>query len=112
VWSTADGTTWRRETPQIAAEEAGGSPVVWRDRLWLVGANRTGRFSSAVLVTDDGQRWQSESAPWPARGGVAVWTRGDSLFMTGGKHSQVVRGETVFTYYSDVWLLRPVSNRD
>jgi hypothetical protein len=112
AWSTADGTTWRRETRQIAAEEAGGSPVVWRDRLWLVGANRTGRFSSAVLVTDDGHTWQAESAPWPARGGVAVWTQGESLFLTGGKYSEVVRAETVFTYYNDVWRLRPVSTPD
>jgi hypothetical protein len=111
AWSTADGTTWRRDSPQIATEEAGGSPVVWRDRLWLVGANRTGRFSSAVLVTDDGHSWHSESAPWPARGGVAVWTHVDSLFMTGGKYSEVVRGETVFSYYNDVWRLRPGSDR-
>lgn len=112
VWSSADGVNWRLETPRITTQEAGGTPLVWRDRLWLVGANRRGDFSSAVLVTDDGRTWRSESAPWPARGAVAVWARGDTLFMTGGKYSEVVRGETVFTYYNDVWRLRPMTHQE
>lgn len=58
---------------------------------------------SPVLVTGDGRTWQQESAPWPPRGAVAVWTSGDSLFMSGGKYSTEVRGETVFAYYNDVW---------
>lgn len=107
VWSTTNGTDWVRETAQIAAEEAGGTPVVYRDQLWLIGANRSGRFSSAVLVTNDGRTWRAMSAPWPARGGVAAWVHGDALYMTGGKYSTVERGETVFTYYSDVWRMRP-----
>ena len=73
----------------------------------MVGANRNGGFSSAVLVTDDGRTWQPESAPWAPRGAAAVWTVGDSLFMTGGKYSTVEHGKTVFIYYNDVWRLRP-----
>lgn len=109
VWSTANGTDWTRETTQIAVEEAGGTPVVFRDRLWLIGANRSGRFSSAVLVTDDGRTWHPETAPWPARGGVAAWVRGDTLYMTGGKYSTERGGETIFTYYNDVWRMRPAT---
>lgn len=111
VWSTADGRNWRRETDRISDQEVGGTPIVWDGRLWQIAANRTGRFSPAVLVSDDGKTWSRESAPWPARGAVAVWTANDSLYMTGGKYSEEVRGETTFTYYNDVWRLRRAQTR-
>jgi hypothetical protein len=106
VWSSADGMTWRRETDRITADGSAGSPIVFAGRLWMVGANRSGTFASAVLVSDDGRTWTPRSAPWSPRGGVAVWAHGDALFMTGGKYSTVRNGETVFEYYSDVWRMR------
>ncbi len=108
VWSSADGLNWRREADRVTADGSGGTPIVFADRLWMVGANRSGTFASAVLVSDDGRSWRSESAPWSPRGGVAVWVYGDALFMTGGKYSTVRDGETVFTYSNDVWRLRQV----
>lgn len=107
IWSTADGIGWVRETDRISEDESGGTPVVFNDQLWLVGANRSGNFSSAVLTSSDGRTWRPESAPWSPRGGVAVWTYDGSLYMTGGKFSTVERGETIFTYRNDVWRLRP-----
>ncbi|HEU4996569.1 MAG TPA: hypothetical protein VFT29_17250 [Gemmatimonadaceae bacterium] len=59
---------------------AGGTPVAFADKLWMVGANRSGRFDSAVLVTDDMRAWRQESTPWSPRGGVAAWVDVD------GKH--------------------------
>lgn len=106
VWSSADGITWQRETDRITADGSAGSPVVFADRLWMVGANRSGEFASAVLVSDDGRTWAPLSAPWSPRGGVAVWVHGGALFMTGGKYSTVRNGATVFQYYSDVWRMR------
>ena len=106
VWSSADGLTWRREADRITADGSAGSPIVFADRLWMVGANRSGTFDSAVLVSDDGRVWTPLSAPWSPRGGVAVWVSGDALFMTGGKYSTVRNGETVFEYHSDVWRMR------
>lgn len=106
VWSSADGITWRRETDRITADGSAGSPIAFADRLWMVGANRSGTFASAVLVSDDGRAWTPRSAPWSPRGGVAVWVGGGALFMTGGKYSTVRNGETVFEYHSDVWRMR------
>jgi len=108
VWSSPDGITWRRETDRITADGSVGSPIVFADRLWMIGANRSGRFASAVLVSDDGRTWTPLSAPWSPRGGVAVWVDEDALFMTGGKYSTVRNGETVFKYHSDVWRMREV----
>jgi hypothetical protein len=107
VWSSPDGLDWTRETGLITENESGGTPVVYRDRIWLVGANRSGTFSSAVLSSADGRVWEPESAPWSPRGGVATWISGDALYMTGGKYSAVERGETVLTYSNDVWRMRP-----
>lgn len=106
VWSSPDGITWRREADRITVDGSAGSPIVFADRLWMVGANRSGTFASAVLVSNDGRAWTPLSAPWSPRGGVAVWVAGDALFMTGGKYSTVRNGETVFEYHSDVWRMR------
>lgn len=106
VWSTDDGKTWRRDCPQIAPEQpVGFAPQVFDDRLWLVGANRSGSFQSEMLVSDDAQNWQPVRAPWSARGGVATWVHENRMFLTGGKHSHVERGETVFVYSNDVWAM-------
>lgn len=108
VWSTGDGTTWRQETVSLAPEAPTGfTPVAMRDAIWLVGANRSGAFKSEMLVSNDGQRWTPVSAPWSPRGGVAAWTDGASLYVTGGKYSTVQNGETVFAYSNDVWVMRP-----
>ncbi|MBA4048336.1 MAG: hypothetical protein C0476_07340 [Sphingomonas sp.] len=106
IWSTDDGKTWRRDCAQIAPERpVGFAAQVFDDRLWLVGANRSGSFQSAMLVSDDAKRWQPVNAPWSARGGVATWVDRDRLYLTGGKHSHVDRGETVFVYSNDVWAM-------
>lgn len=107
VWSSGDGVSWRRETASIAQENpVGYSPIVFDDRLWLIGANRSGSFSSEMLVSDDGRTWRAQTAPWSARGGVAPWTDGRTLFITGGKASFPRNGELVFVYSNDVWAMR------
>lgn len=112
VWSSADGITWVRECEAIAPESPFGySPVVFDDRIWLVGANRSGDFTSEMLVSGDGKSWRQQSAPWSPRGGVAVWTHGGALYLTGGKYSRVVQGSIVFEYCDDVWRMKPVRGR-
>ncbi|MBK8230783.1 MAG: hypothetical protein IPK72_09430 [Candidatus Eisenbacteria bacterium] len=106
VWSSGDGIAWIRETAAIAPEEpVGYTPVVHLDQIWLVGANRSGRFRSEMLVSSDGRSWRAQAAPWSPRGGVAAWSDGHSLYLTGGKFSTVEAGETVFAYCNDVWRL-------
>jgi hypothetical protein len=104
VWSSEDGINWTPE--KIKSERnGGGTPIVFDDKLWFVGANRgDGNFSNAVTVSDDGQTWQAQSAPWSPRGGVAVWVFDNKLFMTGGKYSYTcANGEIKFVYSNDVW---------
>lgn len=106
VWSTADGVNWHRETAQIAPEEpVGFTPVVHEDTLWLVGANRSGRFLSEMLASPDGRNWTPVRAPWSPRGGVAAWSAGGALYVTGGKYSYEKGGETHFVYSNDVWRM-------
>lgn len=110
VWSSADGINWTQI--KIKTERPiGGTPIVFDDKLWFVGANRNdGDFDNAVLVSEDGIAWKSESAPWSPRGAVAVWVFGDKLFMTGGKYSYMKNGEPVFVYSNDVWAMSRKAN--
>ncbi|HEX9963240.1 MAG TPA: hypothetical protein VGB00_20075 [Pyrinomonadaceae bacterium] len=105
VWSSADGVNWTQEKMKTE-RRAGGTPVVYADKLWFVGANRNdGSFDNAVLVSADGVTWQAQSAPWSPRGAVAVWIFNNKLFMTGGKYSYMKNGEPVFVYSRDVWAM-------
>jgi hypothetical protein len=105
IWSSADGLGWARSATSGTAKLA-GTPVVFDDRLWLVGANRNdGNFASAVLVSADGANWRELAAPWSPRGGTVVWVVNDRLFMTGGKYSFTEKGEIKFVYSNDVWAL-------
>lgn len=104
VWSSKDGVTWA--PVKMKTEWRGGTPVVFDDKLWFVGANRNdGNFDNAVLVSGDGVTWQAQSAPWSSRGAVAVWTLKGKLFMTGGKYSYQKNGAPVFVYSNDVWAM-------
>jgi hypothetical protein len=105
IWSSADGVKWTLETAK-AEFSALGTPVVFDNKLWLVGANRNdGNFARSTLVTDDLVNWREQSAPWSPRGAVAAWVFGDKLFMTGGKYSRAENGEIKFIYSNDVWAM-------
>lgn len=106
VWSSGDGKAWVQETAQIAPERPMGQPVVYDNKLWLVGANRSGTFGSGMIVSSDAKSWHRQDAPWSPRGGVAVWTSGPDLFVTGGKYSYQKDGRTTFVYSNDVWRMR------
>jgi hypothetical protein len=105
VWSSEDGINWtqvKKKTERVG----GGTPIVFDNKLWLIGANRNdGNFARSSLVSDDAITWREESAPWTPRGAVAVWTFGGKLFMTGGKYSYMKNGEPVFVYSNDVWAM-------
>jgi hypothetical protein len=104
VWSSADGINWQLATDKMA-RLWGASPVVYDGKLWLVGANRDGSFSRAVMVTDDGVTWREEPALWSPRGGAATWVFDNKLYMTGGKYSVTENGEIKFIYSNDVWYM-------
>lgn len=104
IWSSEDGVKWARVDADLDRKWR-GNPIVFDDKLWLVGANRGGTFESAVWVSDDGAKWQEHSAPWSPRGAVAVWVYDNKLYLTGGKSSHVENGEIKFVYSNDVWCM-------
>ncbi len=104
IWSSANGTDWTRVDTDLQ-NRAGGFPVVFDDKLWLVGANRDGTFARSSLVSGDGAKWQEVAAPWSPRGGSAAWVFEGKLYMTGGKYSVTENGQITFIYSNDVWVM-------
>lgn len=104
IWTSSDAINWTKlETG--ATGKIAGSPIVFDDKLWLVGANRNDGFASGVLFSEDGVNWQEQPAPWSPRGGTVVWVFDHKLFMTGGKFSFTENGEIKFVYSNDVWAM-------
>ena len=107
IWSSADGIKWTKEASKIlkSGDYVGGTVGVYDDKLWIIGANRNNVFQSGVLYSEDGRRWTELTAPWSARGAVAVWVFDGKLYMTGGKSSHTENGEIKFVYSNDVWAM-------
>ena len=106
VWATTDGQNWERIAARVGEPDpVGFAPQMFDGKLWLVGANRSGGFTSSMIVTTDGRTWERVESPWSPRGGVATWTDGQRLYLTGGKYSREVGGEWQFEYSNDVWAM-------
>jgi len=107
AWSSADGITWKQLTPKIAEGDIFGYSVeIFDGRIWLIACNRSGKFRSEVLSSDDGITWNASRAPWSPRGGVATCLFNGQLVMTGGKYGGPgIAGQTEFVYSNDVWAL-------
>jgi|UPI0008310C4B hypothetical protein len=106
VWATADGKSWERIAERVGTPDpVGFRPQMFDGKLWLVGANRSGGFTSSMIVTADGRSWDRVEAPWSPRGGVATWTDGARMYLTGGKYSREIGGEWQFEYSNDVWAM-------
>jgi hypothetical protein len=108
VWSSGDGINWNVETNEIVKGQNifGYAPVVFDNKIWLLGCNRNNSFKSELLVSDDGKTWTAQRAPWSPRGGIAACVFKDKIFMTGGKYGGPgIAGQTEFVYSNDVWSL-------
>ncbi len=108
VWSSVNGLDWTKETDEIVKGEQifGYSAQVLDDKIWLLGCNRNGQFSSQVLVSSDGKHWEGQNAPWSPRGGIAATVHKGKIFMTGGKYGGTPNMPD-FRYSNDVWTLHP-----
>jgi hypothetical protein len=106
VWSSLDGLNWELETEEIIKGEKifGYAPVVFDSKIWLLGCNRNGKFSSQVLVSSDGKNWQGQNAPWSPRGGIAATVHKGKVYMTGGKYGGTPNAPN-FIYSNDLWVL-------
>lgn len=106
VWSSDDALNWEKVTDEIVPGEQifGYSALVFDGKIWLLGCNRNGQFSSEVLYSQDGKTWESMSAPWLPRGGIAASVHQDKIYMTGGKYGGTPNHPD-FRYDNDVWVL-------
>ncbi|ULQ52785.1 hypothetical protein [Flavihumibacter fluvii] len=106
VWSSTDALHWELVSPEILRGETvfGYAALVYDRKIWLIGCNRNGLFSSQVLVSADGKTWQSMEAPWSPRGGVAAAVHNGKIFMTGGKYGGTTDAPD-FRYSNDLWVM-------
>lgn len=106
VWSSTDGLNWEKVTDEIVKGEQifGYSAHVFDNKIWLLGCNRNGQFSSQVLFSPDGKNWQTQTAPWLPRGGIAATVHNNKIYMTGGKYGGTPNHPD-FRYDNDVWTL-------
>lgn len=104
-WTSDDGISWTL-TEANPKKKRGGTPIVFDDKLWFIGANRGNGFDSGVLFSEDGENFQEMTAPWSPRGGAVVWIWNDKLYMTGGKYSFTKNGEITFVYSNDIWAMK------
>ncbi|MFN7117447.1 MAG: hypothetical protein ACK4TA_11655 [Saprospiraceae bacterium] len=106
VWSSSDGINWTLVTPEIVKGQRifGYAAVVYDNRIFLLGCNRNGQFTSKVLSSADGKNWQEMDAPWSPRGGIGACVFKDKIIMTGGKYGGTPE-KTEFVYSNDVWTL-------
>lgn len=106
VWSSKDGINWQKVTAEIVNGEQifGYAAVVFDEKIWLIGCDRNGEFSSQVLFSSDGKNWQADNAPWLPRGGIAATVHKGKIYMTGGKYGGTIDNPD-FRYDNDVWIL-------
>ena len=106
VWSSTDGIQWKRETDRIThGDYYGYTAVVFDNRIWLLGCNRSGTFSSEVMVSGDGKQWENQRAPWSPRGGIAACIHKGRIVKTGGKYGGQDENHPIFIYRNDVRAL-------
>lgn len=107
VWMSTDALNWKLLTSQILKGEQlfGYAAVVFDGKIWLLGCNRNGKFSSEVLYSSNGKDWQSNDAPWRARGGIAATVHNNRIYMTGGKYGGTP-DHPAFRYDNDVWTMK------
>lgn len=106
VWRSDDALHWEQVTDEIVKGEKlfGYSALVFDDKIWLLGCNRNGQFTSEVLCSADGKTWLPMKAPWLPRGGIASTVFRNQIFMTGGKYGGTPE-HTEFRYDNDLWTL-------
>lgn len=106
VWRSIDGLNWEKVADEIVKGEQifGYAAQVFDNKIWLLGCNRNGQFSSQVLYSSDGKNWQTNTAPWLPRGGIAATVHNNKIFMTGGKYGGTPN-HPEFRYDNDVWTL-------
>lgn len=108
VWTSEDAIHWTKRSDRIIdAPLFGYAAIVYDNKIWLLGCNRNGLFTSEILVSEDGIGWKKMDAPWSPRGGIAATVYNGKIYMTGGKYGGTP-DHTEFVYSNDVWAMEKV----
>jgi hypothetical protein len=106
VWSSADGATWRLETPAAPWEgRHTAGYVVHRDRLWIVGGDANqGHYQNDVWNSEDGVTWHLVTAdvPWRDRVLQYVLAHDGKIWVMGGQSAPAF-APAAEAFYNDVW---------
>lgn len=107
VWTSTDALNWNQLASEIVQGETlfGYSALVFDEKIWLLGCNRNGQFTSEVLYSSNGKNWQSQHASWLARGGIAATVHQNKIYITGGKYGGTPNHPN-FRYDNDIWIMQ------
>lgn len=107
VWSSKDGIEWVQVSDAIAPYAINGyKPIVYDDKIWLIGNSRNGKGGSEVLYSEDGITWKTQQAPWSPRIATAACIFNDQIVITGGKYGGTDSIGADLDYLNDVWVMR------
>jgi hypothetical protein len=97
VWSSADGTEWRRDVEFAPWPARMAHGMVSHDGMLYVMGGYNGELMNDVWKSRDGEEWQlaTEAAPWSPRSDFQVVSHGDQILLMGG------RGRA--QRFADVW---------
>ena len=106
VWRSTDAINWTKVSDAIVPGQTifGYAALVYNNKIWLLGCNRNGQFTSNVLNSSDGIHWEEQEAPWLPRGGIAATVFKNQIIMTGGKYGGTPN-HPEFRYDNDVWVM-------
>ena len=126
VWRSRDGVHWEEQTADAGfSPRAGLSAVVHRKAIYIMGGSLNDdesivggppvrEYFNDVWKSYDGKRWVqvTENAPWAARAGAVVVSKGRYMYLIGGEDGFVCEPLPFCTppYFNDVW--RSVDGRD
>ena len=107
VWISTDALNWQQHSSEIVQGEIlfGYSALVFDAKIWLLGCNRNGQFTSEVLYSTVGKKSQSQHAPWLARGCIAATVHQNKIYITGGKYGGTPTHPN-FRYDNDIWIMQ------
>lgn len=128
VWRSTDGVQWRKMTDDAAwSGRAGLSAVTHNGWIYVMGGSfnddssitPTGPariYYNDVYRSRNGKYWQkvTEEAPWTARAGAVVVSKGGYMYLLGGEDGFVCDFEgspgDLCPYFNDVWRSRDGKN--
>ena len=107
VWSSEDGSNWKKETANAAwSPRVGAGIVSFKGKLWILGGTEqyyTGsqqNLKNDVWSSSDGRRWTqvASSTPWAPRAFLQAVVFENKLYIIGGGNYS-----PFYKAFNDVW---------